>query len=81
MQICLGRSDEAPDAELALRLLALLNQVSAAVDDLGFDESSLVHLARSLHHFDESADKLIAKSARVAVDELFLVHTEHLGHV
>jgi len=42
--------------QLHLVLLALLDQVSAAVDDLGFDQPLLIKLAGPLYNFDQGVD-------------------------
>jgi hypothetical protein len=44
--------------DFRLRLLSLLNQISATIDDLGLHKSPLVHPAGSLDQFDESVEDL-----------------------
>lgn len=72
---------ESPLKQLSFGLLALLNQVTAAVNDLGLDQSFLVELARTLHYLDQGVDQLHAQVARVAIYVLFFVDCEHLRHI
>ena len=81
MELHLLWSGEASRKELMLALLALLDQVSAAVDDLGFDEPLLVLFARALNHLHKSRHQLQTERATVAVHELLLIHCHHLGYV
>ena len=69
------RRGESASHELMLRLLALLDQVTAAVNDLGFDKSLLVLLAGALNNLNQRAHELQAEGARVTVDELLLKHS------
>lgn len=77
----LGLICETFDLKLIWRLLPLLDQVSAAIDDLCFHQSLLVQLARSLYDLNQSFNQLHPQGARVRIDVLFLVHCQHLSDV
>jgi hypothetical protein len=64
-------SSKSSHFQFAHALLSLLDEVSAAVNYLGLDQSFLVHFAGSLDYLDERVDQLLAQIAGVAVDELF----------
>ena len=81
MPVKLAWTRKAFDEQLTLLLLALLDEISAAVNDLGIDQPDLVHLARSLHRLDKCVNQLHAEVAAVAVDELLLIYSQHLGDV
>jgi len=67
--------------QLVFGLLSLLDQVTTAVDDLCFDQTTLILFARPLNNFNQSIDYLQAKCARIAVDVLFFENAEHLCYI
>ena len=67
--------------QLILRLLTLLNEISAAVNNLGLNQTSLILLTGSLNKLDEGINKLHSQVTGVTIDELFLVHCHHLGEI
>lgn len=77
--LCVRR--EALHLDFSLRLLPLLDQVSATIDDFGLYKAPLVHSARSLHQFDESVEELGTQVAGVDVDVRFLVEGEHARQI
>ena len=73
--------DETFHLKLWLRLLALLDQVSATVNTFCLNQPSLVLFARTLDDLFECLNDLLAQKARVAVDVLLLKYSKHLGDV
>ena len=73
MPVLFAGSSKSLNKELTLFLLPLLNQVSAAVNNLGIYEPDLIHLARSLNSLNECINQLHSEIATVAIDELLLV--------
>ena len=61
--------------------MALLNQVSTAVNDLSLHQALLIHFARTLYNFDKGLHELHAEATGVTVNELLLVDGHHLCYV
>lgn len=73
MEFKLGLSCKPSHFELTLGLLALLDEVSTAIDDFSFYEPFLVLLAWSLNNLNKSIDKLLTEVTSLTIDVLFFV--------